>query len=526
MVPHVPDQGETKIAGRYRLLRTLGQGGMGTVWLAQDELLHREVAVKELRLPPSLDPAGRAEACRRSVREAMAAAQLRDPGIIKVHDVLTEHDRPWIVMELLRGRNLEDAVRSGGPWPPEQVAHLGLRLLAALSVAHAQGVQHRDVKPANVFLTDDGRTVLTDFGIARMDDQATMTQAGLLIGSPGFIAPERLRGERGGPESDLWSLAATLYATAEGAPPYAGGSPMMVLREVLTNPPRPLRRAGHLGPVLLRMLAGEPAGRLSAGELHRHLESVAAGRRALTAPPGPRRKNLTLAMVVAGVCAVVAAVTVLVVAMKPPQPSPTPVTQRSSAPAETATTAISTSPKPRPKETARFLLPIDFCTLLTAEQVAELVPEAASKGGKRDGEGCEWTSRGVGVSAEPLQVDEEFWAGVPEAAEEAFINKKNSRAAESGTISWRWPAIGLKDYVRSIGGVSRPLEGVGEEATTYDLLSRKTRQVERSFVVFRLSNLLVQVSYIDANKIGKNAAIQDGAVKTARWVADAIEETS
>ncbi|MCG5219772.1 protein kinase [Streptosporangium sp. KLBMP 9127] len=504
---------------------------MGTVWLAHDELLHREVAVKEVRLPPALDRAARAEACRRTVREAMAAAQLRDAGIIKVHDVLTEGERPWIVMELLRGSNLEDAVRDGGPWSPEHTAALGLRLLAALSVAHQQGIQHRDVKPANVFLTEDGRTVLGDFGIARIDDQATMTESGLLIGSPGFIAPERLRGERGGPESDLWSLAATLYATVEGAPPYLGGSPMMVLREVLTSPPRPPQRAGHLGPVLLRMLGGEPATRPPAGETARLLRLVADGREAVAAPAPPRRGNRTRMLVAAGLCTLLAggaAVAVALRADREPGPRPTPVAQQSGPASDPVGQQTSPAPQPSPtpeaEETAMFTVPVDFCTLLTAGQVRELVPEVRAVGGKRQEEGCEWTSRGVGIGAVPLKIDSEAWDAVPDAAREAFINRKNGIVATEGMV-WSWPGIGLRSKVAAAGTAAEITEGVGDEAIVYDLLSRKTRKVENSIVIFRLDNLLVQVDYVNVNKIGDDAAIRAGANKAARRIAAALKET-
>ncbi|WP_449064084.1 serine/threonine-protein kinase, partial [Planomonospora algeriensis] len=242
---------------RYRLLRQLGSGGMGTVWLARDEMLDREVAVKELTPPPGMNEAQRAETVARAVREAQATAQLRHPAVVAVHDVAVHDGKPWIVMELLRGRTLAEFVAERGPLPPEQAAALGAQLLDGLDAAHARGIQHRDVKPGNVFLTDSGRVVLTDFGIARLAGDATLTQTGLLIGSPGFIAPERLDGEPGGPASDLWSLGATLYLGVEGTPAIEGET-MVRLSATLSGRIRPAQRAGALGPVLTAMMARIP----------------------------------------------------------------------------------------------------------------------------------------------------------------------------------------------------------------------------------------------------------------------------
>ncbi|NUR92470.1 MAG: serine/threonine protein kinase, partial [Nonomuraea sp.] len=211
-----------RLANRYSLLRPLGAGGMGRVWLARDEMLDREVAVKELTLPENLPPKERGDLVTRAVREARATAMLRHPGIVALHDVIVEHERPWLVMELLRGRTLAETVRQFGPMPPQLAARIGADVLEALTAAHGQGLQHRDVKPGNVFLTESGRTVLTDFGIARQEGQSTLTEQGLMVGSPGFMAPERLEGEQGGPASDLWSLGATLFFAVQGFPPFDG----------------------------------------------------------------------------------------------------------------------------------------------------------------------------------------------------------------------------------------------------------------------------------------------------------------
>lgn len=266
------------LAGRYRLVATLGKGGMGTVWRAVDELLHQEVAVKEVRLPPDLDEAARDQLRERTLREARAAARLRaHPSIVTVHDVVMADGRPWIVMELVRGRSLDQVVREDGPLPPERVAAIGLALLDALSAAHTLGVLHRDVKPANVLLNTGGQVILTDFGIATVTGDATLTQAGMLTGSPGYMAPERLRGEDERPESDLWSLGATLYTAVEGRRAFARDNVPATMAAVLMYEPDPMERAGPLAPVLAGLLDKDPVRRCDGTEAAARLHAVATG---------------------------------------------------------------------------------------------------------------------------------------------------------------------------------------------------------------------------------------------------------
>ncbi|MCF6469879.1 serine/threonine protein kinase [Nonomuraea sp. MG754425] len=249
------------LAGRYRLRGPVGAGGMGRVWLARDELLGRDVAVKEVLLPPAAHAADRAAAYERVLGEARIADRVRHPGVVRLLDVVAHGGRPWIVMEILHGRSLREAVGAEGALTARRVAAIGGEVLSALAFVHASGVLHRDVKPANVFLRRDGHTVLTDFGVATVEGQAPAAE-GMVAGSPGYIAPELLRGERGGPASDLWSLGATLYYAVEGVPPYPGDTPPAVLAAVLTLPPRPpVLAGGALSPVLLALLARAPADR-------------------------------------------------------------------------------------------------------------------------------------------------------------------------------------------------------------------------------------------------------------------------
>ncbi|MBL1086239.1 serine/threonine protein kinase [Streptomyces actinomycinicus] len=268
---------ERVIAGRYRLLSPLGEGGMGTVWRARDEVLHREVAVKEVRAPAGL-PASEVERMyARLEREAWAAARVANRNVVTVYDVAMEGGRPWIVMELVRGLSLADQLESDGPLPPQRAAHIGAEVLSALRAAHSAGVLHRDVKPANVLLADDGRVVLSDFGIATVEGSSALTMTGEVIGSPEFLAPERALGRTPGPESDLWSLGVLLYAAVEGISPFRQDTPLSTLRAVVDEELPPPRWAGPLAPVIRGLLRKDPAERLPAEQAERDLRLVAAG---------------------------------------------------------------------------------------------------------------------------------------------------------------------------------------------------------------------------------------------------------
>ncbi|MEU7744939.1 serine/threonine-protein kinase [Nonomuraea sp. NPDC049158] len=207
--------------GRYVLeSEPIGSGGMGTVWRGYDQKLRRTVAVKALHLPAGLSAEEQARLRARAMHEARAIARLEHPGIVGVYDVLEEDGQPWIVMRFISGRPLDQEVKANGPLDPRRAAEIGAQVLDALSAAHDEGVLHLDVKPQNVLLDDHGRAVLTDFGIASVAD-ATATQSASLVGTVGYIAPERLAGSEPGPAADLWSLGATLYFAVEGRPAYA-----------------------------------------------------------------------------------------------------------------------------------------------------------------------------------------------------------------------------------------------------------------------------------------------------------------
>ncbi|MCC3767089.1 serine/threonine-protein kinase [Streptomyces sp. UNOC14_S4] len=281
-------RGERPVAGRYRLLDRLGQGGMGVVWRARDEVLDREVAVKEVRAPAGLLEHEVRQLYARLEREGRAAARISHRNVIGVYDVVTEDGRPWIVMELVRGLSFAEVLEAQGAVTPARAAHIGAETAAALRAAHQVGVLHRDVKPGNVLLADDGRVVLSDFGIATVAGSSALTRTGELVGSPEYLAPERALGQPPGPASDLWSLGVMLYAAVEGFSPFRQETPLGTIRAVVDQELPPPRAAGTLAPVLDGLLRKDPARRLGAAEAERMLRTVAAqGAGASRMPQGP-----------------------------------------------------------------------------------------------------------------------------------------------------------------------------------------------------------------------------------------------
>lgn len=260
------------VAGRYRLRSVLGRGGMGLVWLAQDERLHSLVALKQA-LPGGWAPDGTA-ALDRARGEARAAARIDHPGVVKVLDLVEDEGVAWCAMELLSGRTLSEALAAVGPLPVREVARVGLCVLDALEAVHEAGIVHRDVKPGNVYLCDDGRVVLTDFGVARAIDDESTVASGEFIGSPAYVAPEQVHGSTGGPAADLFSLGATLFAAVEGLPPFSRGSLFATLAAVLEDSPGPFVLAGPLRPAIDGLLAKQPERRSSAEAARVALEAV------------------------------------------------------------------------------------------------------------------------------------------------------------------------------------------------------------------------------------------------------------
>ncbi|MEU3144173.1 MULTISPECIES: serine/threonine-protein kinase [unclassified Streptomyces] len=268
------DESARLLAGRYRLGDVLGRGGMGTVWRAEDETLGRTVAVKELRFPSSIDEEEKRRLITRTLREAKAIARIRNNSAVTVFDVVQEDDRPWIVMELVEGKSLAEAIREDGLLEPRRAAEVGLAVLDVLRSAHREGILHRDVKPSNVLIAEDGRVVLTDFGIAQVEGDPSITSTGMLVGAPSYISPERARGHKPGPAADLWSLGGLLYAAVEGTPPYDKGSAIATLTAVMTEPLEEPGNAGPLRDVIHGLLTKDPAQRLDDATARAMLNAV------------------------------------------------------------------------------------------------------------------------------------------------------------------------------------------------------------------------------------------------------------
>ncbi|MGW4526566.1 serine/threonine-protein kinase [Amycolatopsis sp. NPDC004378] len=272
--------GQRVVAGRYALLGELGRGGMGVVWRAQDQVIGRQVAVKELRLP---DAESAAVFSERALREVRTGGRLNDPAVVTVYDVVTDGGTTFIVMELVEAPSLADLVRQRGPMPAAQAAQLGERVLAALQAAHAAGIVHRDVKPANILVAPDGRVKLTDFGIAHAVDDPRLTTSGMIVGSPAFMAPERVEGREALPASDLWSLGATLFFAVEGTIPFERATTAATLHAIMTEIPYLTRGQGPIAAAVLGLLVANPDARLTAAQAQ-HLLTTAQGVR--PTPPG------------------------------------------------------------------------------------------------------------------------------------------------------------------------------------------------------------------------------------------------
>ncbi|ULR54316.1 serine/threonine-protein kinase [Streptomyces deccanensis] len=294
------------VAGRYRLTEQIGRGGMGTVWRAGDEVLDRQVAVKRLHVQPHLSPDDLVTLYERTRREARSAARIAHPNVIVVHDVVDDHldadagdpldggrgrapsgsgdGRPCIVMEYVPAPTLADLLTDGRTVPPEEAARIGLGMVAALRAAHAAGVLHRDVKPGNVLLGAEGRIVLTDFGIAMTADASTLTKTGEMVGSIHYMAPERIRGQKPGPASDLWALGATLYQAVEGRPPFRRLTAMEAAYAIAVDPLEPLKRGGALEPLIEALLAKDPADRPTTEQTERALRAVISGQATMALP--------------------------------------------------------------------------------------------------------------------------------------------------------------------------------------------------------------------------------------------------
>ncbi|MGH3334360.1 MAG: serine/threonine-protein kinase [Nocardioides sp.] len=317
------------VAGRYRILREVGRGGMGSVWLCRDERLGRQVAVKQVG-----HVTGEAPDLARAMREARSSAPLNHPNVVAIYDAIDEGDQIWLVMEYVDGRTLAQIIAEDGPVPPEQMAEIGAQVADGLAAAHARGTIHRDIKPSNILLGPDGRAKISDFGISRTAGDETLTQTGMLSGTPSYLSPEIARGEDPSPASDVWALGATLFAAVEGRPPYSSQpNPLATLATIVGQPPPRPERAGVLTEPISRMMDRDPLSRWDVGDAAHALRRIHARHRTdrtreATAPPVP-------------------------VAARKPAPAPTPT------PASPAQAA-----RPRSHRGRRFLLALGILALL------------------------------------------------------------------------------------------------------------------------------------------------------------------
>ncbi|MFF6772092.1 serine/threonine-protein kinase [Streptomyces sp. NPDC012637] len=403
--------GRPLVDGRFRLVARLGSGGMGTVWRARDVALDRDVALKEVRPPDpaaaEADPGFAAQLRERAVREARALARLSHPHVVTIHHIVEPGDgsHPWIVMELVEGRSLYDRLAEG-PMTAAEAATLGRQVLSALRAAHAAGIQHRDVKPANVLLRPDGGAVLTDFGIAAFNGATSrLTSTGDLIGSPEFIAPERVRGEEGNPASDLWSLGMLLYVATEGHHPLRRATSLATVVAVLDDPiPAPVR-SGPLRPVLERVLVRDPAARPDGALLDRLLAEAEAGLpAAVQSPPGQPSPGLAAP----GQAASGHAAPPVAVGFGAPYAHPAYGPPGTPAPASAAPWAGPTVPSggvrpPAPSRTGRRVGLVAGAVVLTGAVVlgvVNLLPDGGAKGGAGTGSGTGTGAKG-GASSVP-----------------------------------------------------------------------------------------------------------------------------
>jgi len=270
-------EADARIGGRYRLGRRLASGGMGTVWQGWDERLHRSVAVKKLHVQPGLTETERDVAVKRVIREARLTARLHHPSAVQVFDIVDEGDSPCLIMQYVPSRSLQEIVREDGPLPPDEVARIGMQVAAALAAAHRAGIVHRDVKPGNVLIAEDGTAKITDFGISRALGDMTLTSTGMVTGTPAFMAPEVARGVASDFASDVYSLGATLYMAVEGNPPFGTDqNPMAVLHRVASGESDPPTRSGPLTPMLNTMMSPDAARRPSMVDVANTLPSLPA----------------------------------------------------------------------------------------------------------------------------------------------------------------------------------------------------------------------------------------------------------
>ncbi|MFI6595608.1 serine/threonine-protein kinase [Nonomuraea sp. NPDC050536] len=515
------------VGGRYQLIQQIGRGGMGIVWQARDTSIGRDVAIKQVMPPQGMAAADAAALRARTLHEARTAAQIRHPAVVGVHDVVDEGGEPWIVMELVRGRSLDQVIKAGGPMSPQWAASVGLFVLSALASAHARGLLHRDVKPGNVLMADDGRILLSDFGIAAPSGAAV--QPGTVpVGTPGYTPPECLTEPmRPGPYSDLFSLGATIYYAVEGAPPFQRPNAMATLGAVMTEPPRPPQRAGALAPILQGLLAKDPAHRPDTATLRQALTK-------LTGRPGVRTpaadwvvpKAAAYGSAAAVVVAFVAAMTLILTmgsSSATPKPTPTPVAApkktQSAAPSQaptstTPTPSVSTSTSSAPAEPGKFSKMPRPCSLLTKPQATQLIgPYLTSS--LDPSFICGWGNTASGNKEMAFWV--ELWLYPPQGdgyettlAQDHMTGRKKEDQDQAG----RGGTGGRHGEVFEV-------PGAGDEAFGQEV--EETGAGGKTYVVnvtFRTSNMVGELRF--TKKLANDPKLRDKAAQAAKFLVQGL----
>ncbi|WP_432142998.1 serine/threonine-protein kinase [Streptomyces sp. bgisy084] len=497
-------KGGRLLAGRYRLADVLGRGGMGTVWRARDEVLGRTVAVKELRFPGGVEEDEKRRLITRTLREAKAIARIRNNGAVTVYDVVDEDDRPWIVMELVEGRSLAEVIRDDGPLTPRRSAEVGLAVLDVLRAAHAAGILHRDVKPSNVLMSDDGRVVLTDFGIAQVEGDPSVTSTGMLVGAPSYISPERARGQKPGPPADLWSLGGLLYACVEGVPPYDKGSAIATLTAVMTEPVEPPKSAGGLEEVIYGLLVKDPAGRLDdAGARALLLDVVHAPEARKPEPPLDETRAMVLPTV--------------------PKERATAKSEGAPKPKPAAKSRVPRKPKPKPAA-APVAEPAAGSGTASAGATAEKSKAGAAKAG----------SAKAAATSTPERTERPQQKAAPAAGEQAGADRADSGASRPTLTRPGFDTEAAKERLRGAlrtvqaaaaaaraRADSRPADGnrPATRASVTDVVPRRTLVIVAVVVVLAVLGtvLAVALSGGDAAKNGgKPAGKRDASSSAAK----------
>ncbi|MEK2471945.1 serine/threonine-protein kinase [Streptomyces noursei] len=498
------------LAGRYRLADVLGRGGMGTVWRAGDEVLGRTVAVKELRFPGGIEEDEKRRLITRTLREAKAIARIRNNAAVTVYDVVDEDDRPWIVMELVEGRSLAEVIRDDGPLTPRRAAEVGYAVLDVLRAAHGQGILHRDVKPSNVLISDDGRVVLTDFGIAQVEGDPSVTSTGMLVGAPSYISPERARGQKPGPPADLWSLGGLLYACVEGVPPYDKGSAIATLTAVMTEPVEPPKSAGPLEDVIYGLLVKDPEGRLDEAAARALLHEVIHAPEPKPEPPMDATRAMAL-------------------------PTAPPERSGGARPARPAqdTAKPRTPKKPKAKPTASAAS--GASTAGAAGAATTATGTGAAAGADRTAPGASKAARTDGGSVKPAPAREpaKKSAAARPAASKAAADGSPTRAgfdADAAKDRVRAALTSVRNAAAAARSDSRPGDRDGRpappRASVTDVVPRRTLIIAAAVVVVVLGTLLALLfsSGDNSNSASGKAGKGTDASRAASRSADASRD--